>query len=231
MAIKRSTTVPTADDYIESNPRVERVDDLYEDEDENEVAPSSSFVQEGWAAASRSLKNSQNQQNTKKHAEFRFTQSAHLVRFLSSEPLVFQQHWVDRAPGRRSFICIGNKCPLCDRGNVPATKYGFRLVDLTDPEDVIAQIYIATPTAAAAIKEQHDGRSGPIDSGYWELSKTGEGKQSRTVIRPVKERDLADDWDLDPASVAEEVRSIKDPGVGILRPPTSDDLREAAEYC
>jgi len=238
MAIKRSSSAPTVDEYLSDDekpasraPRPER--DQYENENENEFADASSFVQEGWAAASKAMKSSQNQQSTKKHSEFRFMQSAHLVKFLSSNPLVFDQHWVDAAKGRRSFICIGEEkgCPLCARGNVPSSKYGFRIVDLTDPDDLMAQVYIATPTAAAAIKEQHEGRSGPIDSGYWELSKTGEGKQSRTVVRPVKERDIAEDWDLDPESVVSELKSIKDPGMDILRYSTSEELREAANYC
>lgn len=238
MAIKRVSAAPTADEYlptdVESAPRRTSRPasvDVYEDEDEDEVSESSSFVQQGWAAASKEMKKSSPQQTTKKHTEFRFTESAHLVKFLAPEPFVFMQHWVDRAPGRRSFICVRKSCPLCDRGNIPTTKYGFRIVDLTDPEDLIAQIYVATSTAAAAIKEQHEGRHGPIDSGYWELSKTGEGKQSRTVVRAVKERDVAEDWDLDPKSVASEIAKIDDPGIKILRTSTAEELREAAEYC
>lgn len=242
MAVKRASAAPTADEYltddIESAPLPQRGNarrsapvDLYEDEDEDEVAPASSFVQEGWAAAAKEMGKKSSSQQGGKYAEWKFSEPAHLVKFLAPEPLVFQQHWVDRAPGKRSFVCVKKNCPLCDRGNVPATRYGFRIVDLTDAGDLAAQIYIATPTAAAAIKEQHDGRHGPIDSGYWELSKTGEGKQSRTVVRPVKERDLAEDWDVDPRSVASEVERISDPGASILRTSTTEELREAAEYC
>ena len=232
MAIRKSSSAPTADDYLEEErpTRARREVDVFEDEDENETSDVSSFVQVGWAAAKKA--HSSVSTGSRRNTEFRFTESAHLVKFLDAEPLVFSQHWVDKAPTKKSFVCIGDKngCPLCDRGNAPSTKYGFRIVDLGG-EDLVAQIYVATPTAFAAVMEQHEGRFGPVDTGYWELSKTGEGKQSRTVVRPVKERDLPEDWDLDPKAVASELRSVEDPGVKILRVPVAEDLREAADYC
>ena len=258
MAIKRSTTATataTADDYLpeetstrrrrSAEPKIDTRDDngVFDDEDEDEVADRSSFVQRGWDEASREMKTSS---GGGKHTEFKFIETSHLVNFLDSEPLVFQQHWVDRAPGRRSYICIKKACPLCKRGNAPTTKYGFVLVDITE-DDLMPQIYIATSTAASAIKEANEGRNGPIDSGFWELTKTGEGKQSRTVIRFVKERDLAEDWGLDSASVVTEIEAISeewaaavarakadktaDPGEALLRTSTAEELREAAEYC
>jgi hypothetical protein len=233
MAIRKSTAAaPAAEEYMEEEERPRRArrseEPAFEAEDENETADVSSFVQVGWAAAKKA--HSTTSGTARRNTEFRFSESAHLVKFLDAEPIVFAQHWVDKAPTKKSFVCIKNGCPLCDRGNAPSTKYGFRVVDL-GAEDLFAQIYVATPTAFAAVMEQNEGRFGPVDSGYWELSKTGEGKQSRTVVRAVKERDLPEDWDIDPKAVASDLRAVEDPGVSILRVPTAEDLREAADYC
>ena len=44
---------------------------------------------------------------------------------------------------------------------------------------------------------------------YYAVSKSGTGAKTTHTIVPVKERDLAEDWDIDPFATAEYVKTLK----------------------
>lgn len=134
--------------------------------------------------------------------DFKVTDEAVLIKLLDEEPFhVFLQHWIERK-GKKSWICLENKCPLCDdAGDKPSQQICFNVVDFTDPEDPQVKMWRFGPMVADILRNySKDKKTSPInkDDLYWSVSK--ETKKSKTTyyITPVKERDVADDWDIEP---------------------------------
>jgi len=176
-----------ADDYL--------ADDL------DEVAPKhGTTVQAGWAAADALLK--PKKESGEYANDFRFTEQAQLVRFLEDEPFsVYFQHWIDRE-GKKSFVCIGDDCPLCTiAGDKPRGKFAFNILVLSDEEPGV-MILTAPPTLARQLKAANDDiKRGPLTKYYWAISRQGSGPQTTYTLDRVRATDLAEEWDLDPEDV------------------------------
>ena len=113
-SLKIQKDLPNVDSY--SAPVVE--ENLFVEEDENEVPSHSSVIQSGWGAAKKAVAKS-----TKTFAtDFRFDEDVQLIKFISDEPMVFMQHWINR-PGKKSFISIGEDDPLIAVGSKPDQKF------------------------------------------------------------------------------------------------------------
>lgn len=167
-------------------------------EDTEDLAPShGTTVQAGWGAAAAALK-------PKKEAgdyptDFRFSEQAQLVRFLEDEPFaVYEQHWVDRTEGKRSFVCLGDDCPLCTiAGDKPRPKFAFNIVVLSDGEPNV-QILTAPPSFARQLQAANDDpRRGPLTKYYWAITRTGSGNTTQYMLDRVRSSDLAEEWELD----------------------------------
>jgi hypothetical protein len=169
-------------------------DELVEDSPEAKPKHGTS-IQAGWGAADDLLKPKGDYPN-----DFKFTDSLQLVKFLQDEPFsVYQQHWLDRAEGKRSFVCLGDDCPLCDiLGDKPRGKFAFNVVVVSD-EDAPVQILTAPPTFARQLRAASDDpKRGPLSKFYWAISRQGTGPQTTYTLERVRTSDLADEWDLDP---------------------------------
>ena len=125
-----------------------------------------------------------------------------IVRFLDVEPWAYNQHWVTRT-GKQSFPCLGNDCPLCDIGVKVSQKIVYTLLNLSKDEPTVQALEVS-PTLDDLLQGYHDNKkTGPLDRLYWSLSRTKAEKSSSYVkynysFLPVKERDLEEDWDIDP---------------------------------
>jgi hypothetical protein len=125
-----------------------------------------------------------------------------IVKFLDPEPfLVFLQHWIERS-GKKSFTCLESKCPLCDdAGDKPSQQVSFNVVDFTDPDDPQVKVWQVGPMVADILKNYaKDKKTSPInrDDLYFSVRKETKNKKTNYYITPVKERDLLDDWDIEP---------------------------------
>jgi hypothetical protein len=136
---------------------------------------------------------------------FRWEDEAQIVKFLPEEPWAYDQHWVKRS-GKQSFPCIGeeNGCPLCEIGVKIAQKIVYVLVNLSHDKGARVQVLEVGPTLDDMLYDfDQDSKTGPLDRLYWALSrneKRGGGRAKYNyVITPVKERDLEEDWEIDPA--------------------------------
>lgn len=136
--------------------------------------------------------------------EFKTSKDQQLLIFLEEEPVaVYGQHWITRE-GKKSFTCHGkeNGCPLCDVGDKARVITVFNVLRLVDEDgnfDPIVMILRASPRLTDKIKNQNEGRNGPIDEGYWAINTNGKpGTEVQYDLLPIKERDLSDDWDIDP---------------------------------
>lgn len=183
-----------------NTPAVDATD--YLEEESEDVAPKhGTTVQAGWGAADAALK--PKRESGDYPTDFRFSEQQQLVRFLENEPFaVYDQHWIDRTEGKRSFVCLGDDCPLCTiLGDKARAKFAFNVLVLSDEEPNV-QILTAPPTFARQLRAANDDpRRGPLTKFYWSISRQGSGPQTTYTLDRVRGTDLAEEWDLDPEKV------------------------------
>ena len=127
-----------------------------------------------------------------------------LIKFLEEEPFtVYSEHFLEELPKgqKKSFVCLGDDCPLCDElGDVPSPYAGFNVLDLADPDNPKVVFLRAPGGLAKKIKEvAQEKRSKPINriDVYFEISRKAEAG-ARYQFALVKARDLEEDWDVTP---------------------------------
>lgn len=162
------------------------------------------------------------------------TEEAILIHFLDDEPFaVYKQHWIERK-GKRSWICLKDNCPLCeDIGDRPSAKILFNVVDFTDPEKPVNMLWTVGSRVSTTLKNLNkDKKIGPInrDDLYFSVSKSGKNAKTVTVVTPVKARDVAEDWEIEPLS-AEEIDDFdaKAYGSDVVEYHTKNQLTEIAD--
>lgn len=166
----------------------------YLEEDTADIQPKvGTTVQEGW-----DLLDEISTEKGEFPTQFKFTDESVLVKFLEDRPFAtFESHWIERPKGKKSFVCLGEGCPLCEiLGDKPRGKFLFNVYVLTG--DVTGTQYIeAPPSLARLIKKAHDDdRKGPIDKEFWEISRMGTGPTTQYTLNYVRGRDLAEEWKL-----------------------------------
>ena len=185
-----------------TKPAVEAAD--YLEEDSADIQPTvGTTVQEGWDAAEALLK----VETTEFPTDFRFSDEPQLVKFLQDRPFAtYEQHWIERPKGKKSFVCIGDGCPLCEiLGDKPRGKFAFNVLVLTGEVQGV-QVLTAPPSLARQIKKAHDDeRKGPLDREFWEISRMGTGPTTQYTLNFVRGRDLAEEWKLSQDTVNELV--------------------------
>ena len=182
--------------------------ETYLEEDSAEIQPKvGTTVQEGWDAAEALL----NVETTEFPTDFKFSEEPQLVKFLQDRPFAtYEQHWIERPKGKKSFVCIGEGCPLCEiLGDKPRGKFAFNVLVLSG-ENQIVQVLTAPPSLARQIKKAHDDeRKGPLDREFWEISRMGTGPTTQYTLNFVRGRDLAEEWKLSPDNVKELVANAE----------------------
>lgn len=180
--------------------------DLYL-EDTADVTPKhGTTVQAGWGAADAFLNKPKNSES-KFATNFKFSETPTLVRFLDDAPFhVYEEHWVDRTEGRRSFVCLGADCPLCTiAGDKPRAKFSFNVLVLSEEQPEV-QIMTAGITLARQLRAANDDpRRGPLSKYFWALSRLGIGRDTQYTVERVRATDLAEEWELDPTNVESAV--------------------------
>ena len=177
-----------------TKPEVDATD--YLDEDSESAQPKvGTTVQEGWDAVDAMLEAKSSDFPT----DMKLTEEPQLVKFIQDRPFAtYEQHWIDRPKGKKSFVCLGDGCPLCEiLGDKPRGKFAFNVLVLSGGEQIV-QVLTAPPSLARQIKKSHDDeRKGPIDREYWEISRLGTGPTTQYTLNFVRGRDLAEEWKLD----------------------------------
>jgi hypothetical protein len=179
----------------------------FDDEDENTPAKHGTTVQSGWNAAMALLKPKKS--STDYAPDFKITEQPQLIRFLEDEPFKsYEQHWINRAEGKRSFVCLGADCPLCTiAGDKPSARFAFNVVAVTDEEPVTKILTASIPVMRLIIAAHEDPRRGPLSKYFWAIGRQGQGLQTTYSLDRVKAVDLADEWDLDIETVEEVLAS------------------------
>lgn len=220
-------SAPNVSSYVSADTNEEVLEEeVFEAEDENESADRSSVVQTGWAAAKKAVAKSSKAYTT----DFRFDSEPQLIKFISDEPMAFMQHWVNR-PGKKSFISIGEGDPLIEVGSKPDQKFAFTVLNLSDEEPQLQLMVVGIRLCSQLEKLSSDKKTGPLNRSdiYWAVSKSGSGTQTSYSITPVKERDLAEDWDIDPVAAGELISTMKPLGRDALHISTRSELAAIAK--
>lgn len=143
--------------------------------------------------------------------------------------MTFMQHWVNR-PGKKSFISIGEGDPLIAVGSKPDQKFAFTVLNLSDEDPQLQLMVVGIRLCGQLEKLDSNAKTGPLNRPdlYWAVSKSGTGTKTSYTINPVKERDLAEDWGIDPAAAAELIKTMKPLGPEALHTSTKAELAEIA---
>ena len=201
--------------------------DSYLDEDSENASPKiGTTVQEGWDAFDTLVKSETSEFPT----DFRFSEEPQLVKFLEDAPFAsYEQHWIERPKGKKSFVCIGDACPLCDvLGDKPRGKFSFNVLVLSGDTQGV-QILTAPPSLARQIKKAHeDERKGPLSKEFWEISRLGMGPTTQYTLNFVRGRDLAEEWKLNSDSVQELVAAAVPFTAEVIRETPRSEMLEVA---
>jgi hypothetical protein len=174
----------------------------YLDEDSVDAAPKhGTTVQAGWGAAAAILK--PKRESGDYPTDFRFSEKPQLVRFLENEPFaIYEQHWIDRTEGKRSFVALGDNDPLTIiAGSKPRARFAFNVLVLTDEEPTVQIMTVPASFARQLQQANEDPRRGPLTKYYWAISRQGTGPSTQYMLDRVRASDLAEEWDLDPENV------------------------------
>jgi hypothetical protein len=220
-----NTETPNVDSYVVETPTPQDLEEIFTAEDETEAPARSSVIQTGWAAAKKAVAKS----NKTFATDFRFDEDVQLIKFIGNEPMSFMQHWVNR-PGKKSFISIGEGDPLIAVGSKPDQKFAFTVLNLSDEDPQLQLMVVGVRLCGQLEKLDSDKKTGPLNRSdiYWAVSKSGTGTKTSYSITPVKERDLAEDWGIDPVAAAELIKTMKPLGAEALHTSTKAELAEIA---
>ena len=166
-----------------------------------------------------------------------------LVKILEPEPLMsFRQHWLSQGKGAgdRGYLCIGKpECPVCKLGDRTALSVVINVLNLSvqgEPKNEYLQI---GKRAWDSLSEQATDAKGVLrlEKDFWSVNKTGKSTSSQTNFRPVKLRDIKDDWpevleDVDLEELPEIIEEAKENlfGTDIVQVHTKAQLREVSKY-
>jgi hypothetical protein len=201
--------------------------DAYLDEDSETATPKvGTTVQKGWDAYDAIAVQPEGDYPT----DFKFSEEPQLIKFLEDQPFaVYEQHWIERPKGKKSFICIGESCPFCDiLGDQPRGKFAFNVLVLSGDTQGI-QILTAPPTLARLIKKSNDDeRKGPLSKEFWEISRMGTGPTTNFTLNFVRGRDLAEEWKLGADAVNELVAAAVPFTAEVIRETPRSEMLEVA---
>lgn len=184
--------------------RLHTEDDEDDDEEDAEKPRSSRKRSEAPASGGKGWGsyNKQKSESGDFPENLKVTDEAILIKFLDDEPFyVYRQHWIERS-GKKSFTCLSDNCPLCDElGDRPRLQVLFNVIDFTDADNPEVKVWTVGTRVAGALKNfAADKKTSPLnrENLYWSVSKSGKGSKTQYSINPVKERDLEEDWDIEP---------------------------------
>jgi hypothetical protein len=162
-----------------------------------------------------------------------------LIKILDDEPFyTYKQHWVEglRSTNRKSFLCIddiGDDCPLDAAGAEVRGFAAFNVAVLSERGDPQVKVWHAGSGVADDLAKKANLKTGPLTKEYYSVTKGKSGSNKKGPVKydinVVKERDLLDDWGIEPLSDAElddlEKKAFDE---DYFKYPAKSELREIA---
>ena len=162
------------------------------------------------------------------------TEDVQIIKFLDDEPFAaWHQHWIERE-GQKSFICLRDLedrgCPLCGTGNRPSQRIAFNVALLAIGTKPSVRSFEVGPRVVDQLRNLNKApQTGPLTKHYWAVSRTGKGATTSYNLQVIRERDLAEEWSVEPISEDAMVK-IRDERYdsSIMKVPTYADLLSIA---
>ena len=155
-----------------------------------------------------------------------------LIKFLDEEPFgAFGLHWFDNLDGKKGWMCLisigEEKCPGCAIGDRANPNALFNVLVLDDDGDWNLKVLQAGTRMTGQIKGLAEGKGG-LTTHYWSVSAGPKGSGTGN-FQKVKERDLEEDWDVDPLTDRELDEWEEDLHVlqDVEQVPSYKDFKEA----
>ena len=190
-------------------------------------AKPASGIRGGWSAGQQVMESSSPfAQNLK------LDSNTQIVKFLDDAPYAsYSRHWVERKGGVRPYVClqsVGKECPLCDIGDRPQATSAFNVVLVGDDGGVVLKTWDVGTRIFSTLKNfATSSRQGGLSHGYYAVSKVGQKQQSQTLITPVRESLLFEDYGIEPPS-PEAITTAGRYDADIINVPSHKDLTEIA---
>jgi hypothetical protein len=201
-------------------------DDVFDIDDRPANAGGASSVASGWASAEAFTAPAGDYP-----VEFKHTEQPQVLKFIDPDgPVaVYRQHFLTAKEGKKSYVCLGNGCPLCtELGNRPEDKRAFSVVNLsTAPFQ--RQLLIATPRLFKTLHSLNFTPQGPLAKNYWAISRTGVKQTTMYNVNPVKGRDLEEDWGINEAEVNDFLSSVEAYDRSVVKESSFAELLEIAK--
>lgn len=163
-----------------------------------------------------------------------------LVKFLDAAPPVrFARHWVGgKFNNCPESLGTAEECPLCEKDNRPGQAFLMNVLDLTKGPKNDGSWEVMTYTFGVEVRNQlvsflEDENKFPSlddEKWYWEIRQVTDTTANRktTKILPVKARDLAEDYDIEPLTEEELEDTTTRYGVESIFSPYVSKLEELA---
>jgi len=159
-----------------------------EDDEEEDIPPAKvrKIVRSGWAGVEQTKV-----VDSAYASRLTVTDDPQIIKFVEDAPFAsWRQHWIERT-GQKSFVCLGEDCPLCNAGNKPSSRFAFNIALLAEGEEPVLKSFEIGPRVIDQLKNfNNNERTGPLGKHYWAVSKTGKGTTTVTNLQLVRERDL-----------------------------------------
>lgn len=219
------------DDDDEPRPRGRR--SRSRDDDEEEAPRKRREMKGGWGTAERAK-----DANADWATEVKLNSDEVVYKFLDDEPfVVYGQHWIDERKGKKSFTCLNDPdkrskpgvCPLCDIGDKPRIFSAFNVLRLEGDDDPVLEVLTAAVRLTEQLKDKGNGKNGPLSEHYWGLSRSGKGNSTSYSQIPIKERDLKEDWDVEPLDDRDIEDFERDAYTGKTFPENPSSFRDLKE--
>jgi hypothetical protein len=190
---------------------------------------SESIIRSGWDAAN-SLVSPAGDFPT----EVKFDENVHQIfKFIDQDGpfAIYKQHFLkQKTSGKRSYVCLVEGCPLCIKlEDRPENKRAFTVINCSAEGGPQRQQLICGSRLFQALHAAHYSAQGPLTKGYWSIVRIGKGPSTMYTVAHVKERDLEEDWNINPV-VAEEVAASAEPYPrNSIKEHTVEELNEIAD--
>ena len=181
------------------------------EEDETEEM-STEQLRSGWSAAQETIDSTSTWAVT-----FVPAMQTQIIKILQAAPYAsFRRHWIQRIGGKRPFTCLqsfNRDCPLCDVGDRASAVSSFNIALCGDDGEAVLKSWDCSVRVTQTLKTfANDAKIGPLnkDSLYFSVMKTEatNRQQSQTLISPVRERDLKEDYGVPPLDAAQIERLL-----------------------
>jgi hypothetical protein len=186
----------------------------------------------GWSAAQESM-----DATSPYAASFRPAVGTQIIKILEPAPYAsYRRHWIQRVGGMRAYTCMesyGRPCPLCDVDK-PSHVAAFNIAVAGDGGEAVLKSWDCAVRLTQTLKSfAGDSKIGPLNKPglYFAVSKTEtqQRQQSQTLVSPVRERDLMEDYGVPPITEAQMERLMaKRYTNAIVQKPDPQELSDIA---